>query len=33
MDWDAAQVPVLADIQWEGGRRKVMLFANKNGLV
>ena len=25
--------PVLADIQWEGRPRKVMLFANKNGLV
>jgi alcohol dehydrogenase (cytochrome c) len=33
MDWDAAQVPVLADIQWQGRPRKVMLFANKNGLV
>jgi alcohol dehydrogenase (cytochrome c) len=32
-DWDAAQVPVLADVQWKGRLRKVMLFANKNGLV
>lgn len=33
MDWDAAQVPVLADIEWQGRQRKVMLFANKNGLM
>ncbi len=32
-DWDAAQVPVLADVQWNGRPRKVVLFANKNGLV
>jgi alcohol dehydrogenase (cytochrome c) len=25
------QVPVLADIQWQGRLRKVMLFANRNG--
>jgi alcohol dehydrogenase (cytochrome c) len=31
-DWDAAQVPVLADIQWQGRPRKVMLQATKNGL-
>jgi alcohol dehydrogenase (cytochrome c) len=30
-DWDAAQVPVLADIQWLGKPRKVMLWANRNG--
>jgi alcohol dehydrogenase (cytochrome c) len=33
MDWDAAQVPVLVDIEWQGRQRKVMLFANKNGLM
>jgi len=33
MDWDAAQVPVLADIPWQGRLRKVLLFANKNGLM
>ena len=30
-DWDAVQVPVLADIQWQGSPRKVMLWANRNG--
>jgi alcohol dehydrogenase (cytochrome c) len=33
MDWDSAQVPVLTDIEWQGRLRKVMLFANKNGLM
>ena len=33
MDWDAAQVPVLVDMPWQGRARKVMLFANKNGLI
>ena len=28
MDWDAAQVPVLADIRWQGRPRKVMVFAS-----
>lgn len=32
MDWDATQVPVLADIDWRGQPRKVMLFANRNGV-
>ena len=32
-DWDAAQVPVLTDLAWQGRTRKVMLFANKNGLM
>jgi alcohol dehydrogenase (cytochrome c) len=32
MDYDATQVPVLADIAWEGEPRKVMLWANRNGL-
>ena len=35
-DYDAVQVPVLADLQWPGanapaGARKVMLWANRNG--
>ncbi|HJZ75873.1 MAG TPA: PQQ-dependent dehydrogenase, methanol/ethanol family [Vicinamibacterales bacterium] len=30
-DWDAVQVPVLADIEWRGAPRKVMLWANRNG--
>jgi alcohol dehydrogenase (cytochrome c) len=33
VDWDAAQVPVLTDVEWQGGPRKVMLWANKNGLL
>jgi alcohol dehydrogenase (cytochrome c) len=32
-DWDSAQTPVLADISWQGGPRKVMLWANRNGLM
>jgi alcohol dehydrogenase (cytochrome c) len=31
-DWDATQIPVLADIEWQGRPRKVMLFANRNGM-
>jgi alcohol dehydrogenase (cytochrome c) len=31
-DYDSVQVPVLADVQWEGTMRKVMLFANRNGM-
>ncbi len=31
-DWDSTQVPVLADIDWQGRPRKVMLFANRNGM-
>ena len=30
-DYDSTQVPVLADIQWQGRPRKVMLWANRNG--
>jgi alcohol dehydrogenase (cytochrome c) len=30
-DYDAVQVPVLADIVWQGQLRKVMLWANRNG--
>ncbi len=29
-DWDAIQIPVLADIEMEGQRRKAMLWANRN---
>jgi alcohol dehydrogenase (cytochrome c) len=32
-DWDSVQVPVLADIEWQGRPRKVMLWANRNGFV
>ena len=31
-DYDSVQVPVLADMQWQGSQRKVMLWANRNGL-
>jgi alcohol dehydrogenase (cytochrome c) len=31
MDWDAAQIPVLTEIEWQGRPRKVMLWANRNG--
>ena len=30
-DWDAIQIPVLADIQFDGAPRKAMLWANRNG--
>jgi alcohol dehydrogenase (cytochrome c) len=30
-DWDAVQVPVLADLEWQGRPRKAMLWANRNG--
>ena len=33
MDYDSTQVPVLADMQWKGQPRKVMLWANRNGLM
>ncbi len=29
-DWDAIQIPVLADIEMEDGPRKAMLWANRN---
>jgi alcohol dehydrogenase (cytochrome c) len=32
MDYDSTQVPVLANIQWQGRPRKVMLWANRNGV-
>ena len=31
MDYDAVQVPVLADLEWQGQKRKLMLWANRNG--
>jgi alcohol dehydrogenase (cytochrome c) len=31
-DFDAVQVPVLADMQWKGAPRKVMMWANRNGV-
>ncbi len=30
-DYDAVQVPVLADMEWGGAQRKLMLWANRNG--
>ncbi len=30
-DYDSTQVPVLADMDWRGRPRKVMLWANRNG--
>ena len=30
-DWDSAQVPVLADLDFEGKPRKLVLWANRNG--
>ena len=30
-DYDSVQVPVLADIEWQGKPRKVMMWANRNG--
>ncbi|HLH43836.1 MAG TPA: PQQ-dependent dehydrogenase, methanol/ethanol family, partial [Bryobacteraceae bacterium] len=31
-DWDATQIPVLANIQFQGRPRKVMMWANRNGM-
>ena len=31
-DWDSTQIPVLADMDWQGKPRKVMLWANRNGM-
>jgi alcohol dehydrogenase (cytochrome c) len=31
LDFDSVQVPVLADIDWQGHKRKVILWANRNG--
>ena len=33
LDYDSTQVPMLADIQWQGRPRKVMLWANRNGVM
>ncbi|HYI97685.1 MAG TPA: PQQ-dependent dehydrogenase, methanol/ethanol family [Bryobacteraceae bacterium] len=30
-DFDAVQIPVLADLDWKGQRRSTMLWANRNG--
>jgi alcohol dehydrogenase (cytochrome c) len=30
-DWDAVQVPLVADIPWQGKPRKTILWANRNG--
>jgi alcohol dehydrogenase (cytochrome c) len=30
-DYDAVQIPVLVDMQWQGQPRKLMLWANRNG--
>lgn len=30
-DWDSNQIPVLADIEWNGQPRRVVLFGNRNG--
>src|SRR5881409_1614514 len=30
-DFDSVQVPVLADLEWKGQKRKVILWANRNG--
>ena len=32
-DYDSVQVPVLADIDWQGQPRKLMLWANRNGYL
>jgi len=30
-DWDAVQIPVLADLEYEGEPRKLILWGNRNG--
>jgi alcohol dehydrogenase (cytochrome c) len=30
-DFDAVQIPILADLKWKGSARKAMLWANRNG--
>ena len=32
-DYDAVQVPVLADVEWQGKPRRIMYWANRNGLM
>jgi len=29
-DWDATEIPVLVDLEWEGGPRKLVVMANRN---
>ena len=31
LDYDSVQMPVLADINWQGRARKLMLWGNRNG--
>ena len=33
VDYDSTQVPVLVDMEWQGRPRKLMLWANRNGLA
>ena len=33
LDYDSTQVPLLADIQYQGQPRKVMVWANRNGVM
>jgi alcohol dehydrogenase (cytochrome c) len=33
MDWDSAHVPVLVDAVWRGQPRRLLVVANKNGLL
>jgi len=33
IDYDSTQVPLLADVEWQGELRKAMLWANRNGLM
>jgi alcohol dehydrogenase (cytochrome c) len=30
-DWDSVQTPVLADLEWKGKPRKLLLWGNRNG--
>jgi len=32
-DWDSTQTPVLADMEFQGKQRKVMMWANRNGMA
>jgi alcohol dehydrogenase (cytochrome c) len=32
-DYDSVQVPVLAEMEWQGQKRKVMYWANRNGFL
>jgi alcohol dehydrogenase (cytochrome c) len=33
VDYDSTQVPILADVQYQGRLRKAMLWANRNGVM